>query len=95
MDLLLQIMPIILYTLGAILLIVLIVLGIKLIETVDRTNVILDDVEKKAKSLNGLFNMIDTATDTLANISDSIVSNVAGFLSKIFHRKKKEEREYE
>ena len=48
MELLAEALPIILYFLGIVLLVILIVLAIKLISTVDKTNRILDNVEEKA-----------------------------------------------
>jgi len=91
MDGLLEYFPIILYLLGTVLLIVLIILGVKLIYTVNKANQILDDAYNKTKSLNGFFNAIDSITDTLSNLSDSIVSNVTGIIGKIFNRKRKGE----
>ena len=41
-----DVLPVILYILGSILLVVLIILGIKLIQTIDRANVLLDDLDK-------------------------------------------------
>lgn len=89
MDTVLQYFPFVLYTLGTILLIVLIILGIKLIKTVDKTNVLLEDAYNKTKSLNGLFHVIDSVTDTLSSISDSIVGNLTAVIGKVFHRKKR------
>jgi len=93
MDGLLEYFPIILYLLGTVLLIVLIILGVKLIYTVNKANQILDDAYNKTKSLNGFFNAIDSITDTLSNLSDSIVSNVTGIIGKLFNRNKKKEME--
>ena len=91
MEGMLEYFPIILYLLGTVLLVVLIILGVKLIYTVNKTNEILDDAYNKTKSLNGLFNAIDSITDTLSNLSDSIVSNVTGIIGKLFNRKKGKE----
>lgn len=88
MDTLMAILPVILYILGIVLLIVLIILGIKLIETIDRANAVIDDIERKTKSLNGFFNVIDKATDTLSYLSDTVVETVVGAISKVFKRKK-------
>ena len=49
-----EFLPILLYLLGITLLVILIILGIKLIHTVDKTNDILDDAYNKSKSL-GLY----------------------------------------
>jgi len=88
-----QLFPIILYLLGIVLLIILIILGVKLIHTVNKANQILDDAYNKTKSLNGLFNAIDSVTDALSSLSDSIASNITGIINKIFHRKRKMEKE--
>ncbi len=90
MELLEDILPIILYSLGIVLLVILIILSIKLIKTVNHTNEILDDVEEKSKSLNGLFSTIDVVTDALSNVSDSLVDGVAGLITKIFRRKRRQ-----
>ena len=65
MEFLQDILPIVLYCLGIILLTVLIILSIKLIHTVDKTNKILDDAYNKTKSLSGIFTAIDRITDGL------------------------------
>jgi len=95
MDALMVILPVTLYILGIILLIVLIVLGIKLIETIDRANVVLDDIEKKTKSLNGVFHMIDTVTDTLSYVSDSLVEGIVSGISRLFSKKEKRKKKKE
>lgn len=93
MDTLMMILPATLYMLVIILVIVLIVLGIRLIQTVDRANAILEDVEKKSKSLNGVFNIVDNVTDSLSMLSDTLVDGIVGFISRIFNsRKRKKER---
>jgi uncharacterized protein YoxC len=89
MEELLKYFPLVLYILGAVLLITLIVLCIKLIHTVDKTNKILDDAYNKTKSLNGIFNAIDSITDTLSSISDTLVNGVSSVIGKLFDKTKK------
>lgn len=89
MDEILNYFPIILYLLGATLLIILIILGVKLIYTVNKTNEILDDAYNKTKSLNGFFNAIDSITDILSSMSDSIVNNITGIIGKLFKKRRK------
>ena len=60
-----------------------------------RTNRILDDVERKSKSLDGLFNVIDGVTDTLSMLSDTLVTNISGVIYKIFHKDKKKRKKKE
>lgn len=89
MDALMEVFPVVIYGLLVALLILLIVLIVKVMHTVDRTNRILDDIESKTKSLNGLFHVIDGVTDSLAVFSDTLVSGITNIASKIFSRRKK------
>ncbi|MGM9848193.1 MAG: hypothetical protein ACI312_00365 [Bacilli bacterium] len=86
-----------LYMLGSILLIVLIILGIKLIITMNKIETVVDDINVKVDKLNGLFNIIDYTTDKLALVSDKMVDGVSYILKKVFFKKnkKKEEKDYE
>jgi len=86
-----EILPIILYILGSILLVVLIILGIKMIKTMDKISDVADDAKKKLTSLNGFFSVVDFTTDKLATISDNVVEIVTSLIRKIFKRKKEEE----
>ena len=83
---------ILLYTLGSILLVILIILGIKLIITMNKINSVVDDINKKVDSLDGLFSVIDMTTDKLAILSDRMVDGITYLIKKIFKpRKRKEE----
>jgi len=84
--------PTLMYILGAILLVCVIVLVIKLIYTIDKTNSILDDIERKVHSLDSLFNAIDKTTSTISSIGDRILDKVFSIANK-FRRKKKIEKE--
>ena len=79
-----------LYMLGSILLIVLIILGIKLIITMNKIENVVDDISRKVKSLDGLFSVIDMTTDKLAMLSDRIVDVVSSLIRKVFKRKGEE-----
>lgn len=92
MEGLMEILPVMLYSLSIILVIVFIVLGIKLIGMIDKANDILEDVERKTKSLNGLFNIIDGVTDTLSVLSDTVVASITNVIGKLIPKKKKKER---
>lgn len=82
-----EVLSVILGVLGAILLVVLIILGIKLIVTMNKIENVVDDINTKVKSLNGLFSMIDYTTDKLALISDKFTNVVTSLIKKIFVRK--------
>ena len=82
-----DVLPIVLYILGSILLVVLIILGIKLIVTMNKIENVVDDINTKLKSLNGLFSIVDATTDRLALLSDRFVDIVSSVIKKIFGRK--------
>lgn len=86
--------PVVVYCLAIALMILFMVLVIKLIHTVDRVNHILEDIEKKSRSLNSLFHVIDGVTDTLSVFSDAVVSAITSVVGRIFpRRKRKKEKE--
>ena len=90
METLSTVMPIILCALTSILVIILIILGIRLLMTLDRIDAIINDVDKKVKSINGFFGIIDTVTDKVAFLSDKVVDVVSGLFTKILSGKKNE-----
>lgn len=84
---LMDMLTVLLYVLGSILLVVLIILGIKMINTMNKIEVVVDDINKKVKSLDGFFSIIDFTTDKLAMLSDKLVDSVSSIIKKIFKRK--------
>lgn len=82
-----EFLPLVLYFLGSILLIVLIILGIKLIITMNKIENVVDDINKKVKTLDGFFSMVDFTTDKLAMLSDKFVDSVSSLINRIFRRK--------
>ena len=95
MDALNEIFPIILYFLGAVLLVVVIILITKLISTVDKVNILLDDIEDKSQSLNGLFDAISRIGDTLSAANNRVTGFIAGIASKLFKQKRKRKKDIE
>jgi len=93
MEILKEVLPLILYGLGSILLIVLIILGVKLIKTMNKIEEIVDDINVKVSKLDGFFNIIDYTTDKLVSISDSVVDGVSSLINRVFKRKKRKESE--
>ena len=82
-----EFLPIILYILGSILLVVLIILGVKLIVTMNKIEDVVDDINTKVKTLDGFFSVIDFTTDKLAMLSDKVVETITSFIKKLFRRK--------
>ena len=75
------------------LLVVLIILGVRLIQILDRAEKVIDNVEEKVNSLNGLFYVIDKTTSSIDLISTKVVSSIVNLISKIFG-KDNEEKAY-
>jgi hypothetical protein len=88
-------LPILLYVAGIFLLIVLIIIGIRIIRTMNKVDTIVADVDKKVKSLNGLFSFIDNTTDKLSFLTDKVVDSLSGFLMNMFSKKNKKKKEEE
>ena len=95
----LSFLPIIIYILLIAILIVGIILGIKLINTINRVDKVVDDANKKLDSLDGLFSIVDFVTDKISLLSDKLVDGISDFFAKKMFKKKKkneiEEREDE
>ena len=82
-----EILPVVLYILGAILLVALIVLTIKLIITMNKIEKVVDNITVKVKTLDELFNVIGIVTGKFTAITDKIVDSIALLVEKIFKGK--------
>lgn len=90
-----SVLPIIIYLLLIILLVVLIVLGIKLIITTNKVDELVEDVNKKVRSLDRLFEIVDFTTDRISMATDIVVNFVSSKLKNLFGRKNKKFKEEE
>ena len=88
-----EVLQVFLYLLGSILLVVLIVLGIKLIITMNKIEKVVDDINVKVNSLNGLFSVIDFTTDKISLLSDKMIDGVTSLFRRLFRKRKDEEDE--
>lgn len=84
-------LQVILYVLGAILLTVLIILGIKLIGTLNKINEVVDDINRKVKTLDGFFSLIDYTTDKITSVGDKVVGLASSIINKIKGNKEESE----
>lgn len=87
--------PVILYFLLIILVVALIVLVVRMITTLKKVDQVVDDINQKVSKLNGVFAIIDAATDTLSFMSDRIVSVITNSITKLFSKKKKKKEDEE
>jgi len=93
MEFLKDLFPVILYFLLIILVVVLIVLVVRVLGTLKKVDQVVDDVNHKVNKLNGLFNAIDSATDTLSIMSNRVVSIITNGLEKLFTKKSKKKED--
>lgn len=77
--------------LSSILLVVLIILGIKLISTINKVDRLAGEFENRIKKMDNIFSIVDTFTDSMALISNKIVDGIVFGIKKIFPKKRKEE----
>ena len=82
-----EVLPVILYILGAILMTTLIVLTVKLIITTNKINKIVDNITVKVSALDELFNVIELVGDKFAFVTDRVIDGVASLIEKVFKRK--------
>jgi len=88
-------LPICIFILLIILLIFGIILVIRLINFIDRANVILDDIENKVSSLNGLFNLIDFTTNKVELFSNRFFDLGSMITSRLLKKGKKRKNKKE
>ena len=82
-----EVLPVVLYILGAILLVALIILTIKLIITMNKIEKVVDNITMKVKTLDGLFNVLGAVTGKVSLVTDRVVDAVGLLVEKIFRRK--------
>jgi len=86
-------LPVIFYSLLSILIVVAIILLYKLTITVDKANVVLDDIYGKVKKLDNLFDIIDKSADTINLVTDKITGIISNSIMKVFKKRKEDEDE--
>lgn len=86
-------LPLVIYILLIILLVVGIILGIRSIQTLNKVDKVVDDVNDKVQSLNGFFNLVDFTTDKIVSITDKVVEGVSGLIGGVFRKINKKEEE--
>ena len=82
-----EVLPVILYILGAILLTCLIVLTVKLIITMNKIEKVVDNITEKVSALDKVFEIVGLVTGKFTAITDKIVDTVVSLIEKVFKRK--------
>jgi len=90
-----NILPIFIYLLLIVLLVVGIILGIKLIITMDKLNKLIEDIEEKVHSLDDIFNFANGIYGKISLISSKFSDTIVSLVSKVGKVfKRKEERDF-
>ena len=82
-----EVLPVILYILGAILLVALIVLTIKLTITIHKIDKVVDNITEKVTALDGLFSVVNEVSNKFTFITDKVVNIIYSLIEKITKRK--------
>lgn len=95
LDFWLDYLPVVIYFLLIALIIVLIILGLRAINTLTKVDKVIDNVNEKFDSIRPFFQIVDFAADRLSSVTDVITDIFTGLLGKIIGRKemKKDEEE--
>ncbi len=84
-----EFLGVILDSLLIVLVIILIVLSLKALDTLNKVDAILDNTKKKLESLDGVFNLVDTVSDKLTLVTDTVIGSIVSFITSIFNKKGK------
>lgn len=95
MDTLIIALQVLLYLAGIMILVVFSVVGIRLIKLLDKTDVILDDVQSKVKSLDDLFEAIDKVGYGFNYLTTSIIKKANSIFPSVLRKKRKKREEDE
>ena len=86
-------LPVIIYILLIVLIIIGIIIGIRAIQTMRKLDKVVDNVNDKVESLNGLFNIVDFTTDKISLITDKVVDGASNLIGSIFKKRKRNKYE--
>lgn len=84
-----EFLGVILDSLLIVLVIILIILALKTLDTLSKVDVILDDTKKKLDSLDGVFNLVDTVSEKLTLVTDTVIGSIVNLITSIFNKKGK------
>lgn len=88
------VLPIVIYFLLIIFLIVVIVLGLKLIITIDMVNGIIKDVQQKISALDNIFRVMSSAADKISGIGSKVIDTVIGTVNRVIGVTRKDDDDY-
>ena len=83
------ILNVLLYTFGIILLIVLIILGIRMFNFLEKADRVLEKIDRRVDSLDNFFMVMDKTTSSITTITDKISFSVISLIYRLFIKKKR------
>ena len=91
-----QVLPIIVYVLLIVFLVISIIIGIKLIITMNKVDKIITNVEDKINTFNGVFSIIEMASGRITGVYERIIDFIGGMIDRLFlSRSNGKEEDYE
>ncbi len=89
------ILGIITYIFTIILLVVAIIIGIRIIGLTEKADKVLDDIQEKVNSLNGMFSVVNKVSSSMELISSKIANAIVSLFGKVLKKKKEDTEEDE
>ena len=84
-----ELLGVILDSLLIVLVIILIVLALKALDTLNKVDTILDDTKRKLDNLDAVFNLVDTVSDKVTLVTDTVIGSIVNFITNLFNKKGK------
>ena len=85
-----DLLVVLLYECLTVLVIVLIVLGIRLIKTIKKVDVMIDDINTKMSKLDGVFDIVDITSEGAVTISSKILAFISNALNVLTNKRGKD-----
>lgn len=88
-------LTVIIYVLLIILIMVAIVIGVKLIMLLNKVDLLVDDVTKKVKTFDRMFEIVDVFNNKMSALGETVVGFLSGGIKKLFKSRKKHDYDKE
>lgn len=82
-----DVLPVVLYLLGSVLLVTLIILTIKLIITMNKIEKVVDNISVKVHTLDDFFNVVGLVSGKITTITDKAIDSITLLIDKLFKGK--------
>lgn len=93
MDTLSTVLPVVIDVLLVVLLTVLIILGIKTIYLVKDARRVVNNVNDKLNTLNGLFSLVNIISEKITELSDAVINFFEKTISKLINRRSRKKED--